>query len=430
MSKSHIVVRGDTLGAIASKYYGSWSEWPKIISSNPQLAGRKTAVDGSPLIYPGDVLIILPEEKPVQIAETLPVNSVPIVLDADAPNDITIMVGGKTFTGFTGYSISQSIDKFDAFSFSAPFDDSMKEHRKAFMPFTYQDCTVYYDGKLLFNGTLLTPDPEATADSKTVTIQGYPKCGVSNDCCLPESKYPPEYNGLTISDIAQDVLSPFGVGVVVKGDVGGPFEKVEYNPGDSVFSFLSKLAGERGLMISNEKNGDFLFWIPEKETVCDSIKEGELPFISCKAQFDSQQFYSHVTGFAKVEKEEDASSFTYENKYLISKGIIRPYSFTVDDATSGDLESCVKAKVGRMFASSVKYTLTVLGHKNSKGELWRKNMAISVLSPGAMIFKETVLLVDSVEISRSDSDGNKTVLSLVLPGARDGSLCEEFPWEE
>ena len=62
--------------------------------------------------------------------------------------------------------------------------------------------------------------------------------------------------------------------------------------------------------------------------------------------------------------------------------------------------------------------------------MWRKNMAVSLYAADAMIYRETTFLVDNVTIQRSDSDGNVTTLKLVLPGARDGSLPEEYPWEE
>ncbi|MCR4631406.1 MAG: LysM peptidoglycan-binding domain-containing protein [Treponema sp.] len=431
MSKSYTVSKGDTLGAISTRHYGLAGKWTLIKNANPQLLKRKTAIDGSPLIYPGDVLIIPEEVKPTQeVSKSAPKSSVPVVLDQDAKKDISILIDGKMFTGFSGYTIKMPIDSFDSFSFSAPFDDSSKELKEAFMPFTYKQCTVYYDGELLFNGTLMTPNPESSDQEKTVTLQGYSVCGIINDSSLPDTKYPPEYNNLKLSEIANDCCGAFGFNVSVDGSEGEAFEKVEYSPGDKLFEFLKKLAEQRGLLITNKANGDLLFWTPKKETVSCSIEEGELPYISCKGSFDSQNFYSHITGYSKVEKEEDCNSYTYENSYLIKKGVLRPTSFTADDATSTDLENAVKAKAGRMFASAVAYELKVLGHHNPDGKLWKKNMAISLLAPGAMIKKRTVFCIDEVTFARSDSDGNVTTLKLVLPGARDGSLPKEFPWEE
>ena len=431
MSKSYTVKGGDTLSAISTRQYGLAGKWVLIKNANPQLVGRKTAVDGSPLIYPGDILIIPDDEKPTaSVSASMPEGTVPSVLDDGAEQDITILIDGKAFTGFSGYTISMSVDSFDAFSFSAPFDDTVKNYRAAFRPFAYKQCSVYYDKKLLFNGTLLTPNPEVDADKKTITLQGYPACGCVNEVCLPETKYPPEYNGMKLGEIAKDCCGPFGFGVSIDGEEGAAFEKVEYSPGDTLFNFIKKLCEQRGLIITNKPNGDLLLWQPKKEKVCATIKEGEEPFLSCKPSFDSQKFFSHITGFSKVENEEDADHYTYENKLLTKAGVLRPFTFVADDATSTDLQNAVEAKAGRMFASAASYELKVIGHKTPKGDLWQKNMAISLLAPGAMIYRETVFLVDNVTIQRSDSDGNVTTLKLVLPGARDGSLPEEFPWEE
>jgi hypothetical protein len=61
--KKHTVTSGDTLGAISVVYLGTFSRWHEIVEANPQLAGRRTSIDGSPLIYVGDVLTI-PEKVP------------------------------------------------------------------------------------------------------------------------------------------------------------------------------------------------------------------------------------------------------------------------------------------------------------------------------------------------------------------------------
>ena len=94
------------------------------------------------------------------------------------------------------------------------------------------------------------------------------------------------------------------------------------------------------------------------------------------------------------------------------------------------MDTDTKATAGRMFANSVKYELVVSGHRDRTGKLYRKNMCISVYAPDAEIYRETKFQVDEVTMTRSDSDGEKTMFSLVLPGARDGKLPERFPWEE
>lgn len=117
----------------------------------------------------------------------------------------------------------------------------------------YKQVTVYFSKKIIFTGRLLTSAPQVNPDSKTITIEGYPLCGVLNDCSLPESKYPPSYSNLTLSQIANDVVEPFSINVEFDSDSGEAFEKVEYETGTAVLEFLKKLAEQRGFFLQIQK---------------------------------------------------------------------------------------------------------------------------------------------------------------------------------
>ena len=426
MSKAHTVVTGDTFVSISVKYYGTYSKWTSIRNANPQLASRNKAGDGTPLIFPGDILII-PEELEIPAAVA---NGTPSILDERAARDISIFIDGKLFTGFTGYRLTLPIDTMDAFSFSAPWQDDIDELHKVFQPFKFKQCAVYYDRELVFSGRLLTSAPEVSPESKTITIQGYPLCGVLSDCCIPESKYPPAYAGMTLQDIATDAAEPFGIEVEFDRSSGDEFADVAYEPGTKILDFLKKLAEQRGFIFTNTPYGMLRFWQPQAEAVSATFGEGSLPYISCKPTFAAQGLYSHVTGFTKTAEEADATSYTYENKYLIKAGIFRPLSFTAADADSGSIEAAVLAQVGRMYADCMSYELTVVGHRDKNGNLYRKNMMISIYSPGAMIYRDTRLQVYQVDLVRSDTEGDQAIFKLILPGSMDGEIPEVLPWDE
>jgi prophage tail gpP-like protein len=425
MSRVHKVIAGDTLGSIAVRYLGSSSKWGKITSANPQLANRRKAVDGSPLIYAGDDLIIPEDETTVRPSS---VETETVVL-TDSEQDIAIKIDGKKYTGFTGYDLDLSYDSFDTFSFSAPYSEAMTKLRDAIVPFAFKSCEVYYDGVLVLKGTLLTPDPELTDKSGEITLQGYPLCGALNDCMIPPTKYPLECMGINMKGIADAACEPYSIPVKFDGDIGPDFTEVSIEPTDKIMDFLTRLAKQRNLLFTNTEKGELLFFTARQGKAAVSFSEGNPPLLSIKPKFSPQEFYSHITGFTKTDAEYPSYSYTLENKYLINKGILRHHSITVDDAENeSDLENAVKAYAGRMFADCVSYEIECDGHHNTDGERFKKGMTVCVSAPTAMITKETNFLCRNVKLSRT-IEGKTSTLSIVLPGSYTGELPEAFPWE-
>jgi prophage tail gpP-like protein len=426
MSRVHEVIQGDTLGSIAIRYLGSSSKWGKITGTNPQLSNRKKAVDGSPLIYVGDKLIIPEDETAAPPSVHTETETITL---SDSEQDVAIKIAGKKYTGFTGYDLNLSYDSFDTFSFSAPYNDAMTELKNAIVPFAFSPAEVYYDGELVFKGTLLTPDPELTDQSSEITLQGYPLCGVLNDCMVPPTKYPLECMGLTIKGIADAACDPYSIPVIFDGEIGPEFTEVSIEPTEKIIDFLSKLAKQRNLLFTNNEKGQLVFFNAKEEKAFVSFSEGKTPLISIKPKFAAQEFYSHITGFTKTDAEYPSCSYTYENKYLIDKGIMRHHSVTIDDAeTSSDLENSVKAYAGRMFADAVSYELECEKHFNQDGQRFKKGMVVCALAPSAMICKETNFIARNVKLSRT-TEGKTSALTLVLPGSYTGKLPEAFPWE-
>lgn len=423
MSKVHKVVSGDTLGGIAVKYLGSFSRWKDIVSVNAQLTGRRTASDGSPLIYPDDVLIIPVDELEIK---NIPAKKIEV---ADGEQDVAIVIDGKKFVGFTGYELNLSYDSFDTFSFSAPYNYALKELKNAIMPFLFKKCEIYYNGSLVFTGRLLTPDPKLESGSSEICLQGYPLCGVLNDCSMLPSQFPLQFEGLNIKQIAEKIIEPYKVGVVVRGDVGAEFEDVSCEMTDNVLPFLTKLLKQRNMLFTNDEKGRLVLFSAKEKKAEVSFCEGEAPLLSVSSKFNAQNFYSHITGFTKTGSDKDSLSYTFKNKYLINKGVMRYHSVKIDDAkTQNDLEKAVKAQAGRMFADCVSYDLSCEGHLLFNDVLCKKSLTVCVKAPSAMILRDTNFLARNIKIVRG-SDGKHTEMSLVFPSSYSDKVVERLPWE-
>ena len=428
MSVSYTVKSGDTLGAISIKYLGLWDKWRKIEEANPQLIGRKTAVDGSPLIFPGDVLIIPVDDK--KNKGTIKNEKSTKVLDEKGDKEFSLLLNGIEFLGFTAFKLILNDDAPDAFSLSAPFDPKEEVFKKSFAPLTFMDCILYYKKKIIFKGKLSVTSPKIEADSRTIDLQGNASYGILS-CAIPDSKFPPSYTGLKLSEIAADAATPFGISVSMEGDEGEAFDKVSYDVGGKILDFLSKLAKQRGLIITNTPMGNLKFWNNKPSESCGTFIEGEYRFISCTASFSESDFYSHITGYTKVDekKGEAPQKYTFENKYLTKRGVLKPFAYTVEDSEKDDLETAVKAKAAAMLCACVSYELTVLGVTDKNGNLFKKGCCVIVKAPSAQIYSEFKFQAKSIEINRDDTNGLTTKLKLVLPGLRNNQIPTKWPWE-
>lgn len=418
MSRSHTVVKGDTPYKLAIKYYGSGRKYPIIIDANPHIRGQN--------IYPGEILIIPDEIE--EITNPTKVREPPETIQNVLEDSISILIDNNLFSFFTNYSITFRIDTFDTFSFSAPFDDLIQIYRDIFRPFSYKPVSIYYGKDLIFTGILLAPESSASPDRKEISITGYSKPAILNDCMMPVTAFPLEFNNQNLNQITSVLCRYYGIKYSFIAPVGNSFEKVSLEIDKNIFSFLSDLAKQRGLLITNDEPGKLIFWQSAEGNPVASFKQGELPFISCKPTFNYQSFFSHITGVTSTTESKDSEKYTYENKYLTKQGILRNYNYVAEDIKDNEIKNAVLSKVGRMFGESASYELTVQGHRDREGNLYKKNTLITLLSPGAMIYTESKLLIKSLTMSRGN-DGDTTTFSLVLPGAYTGEIPEVFPWE-
>jgi prophage tail gpP-like protein/phage tail protein X len=410
MSQTHTIATGDDFDKIARKVYGSEVDAPLIIRSNPGLAEPLT---------PG-VIIFIPDkpDAPSVIVQNAA---------ADNENEVALSVGGERFRFWDSVTITLSMDALDAIEFSAPFEIDNAKFREIFRPLSFQDLSITVGGRLLFTGTMLTPKPATDPESRTVSVTGYSKPGVLNDCTMPASSFPLEFNGLGLKEIAATVCAPFGLSVTFAADQGAIFERVAIEPGAKVLQFLAGLARQRNLVISSTFAGGLLFQqsVNTGQPVA-RLEEGVSPLTSVTPQYKEQEYYSHVTGIQPATLGIGGSQFTVSNSRL--KGVIRPFTFAADDTLGADAKGAVEAKTGRMFASVVSYSISVAGWRDPQGDLWVPNRTIKLLAPGAMIYNEYEFVIRSVNLIKT-SDSESATMVLVLPGSFEGKIPEAMPWD-
>lgn len=398
---------GDTFDLIARRVYGDELSAYLIREANPGVTDP---------ILGGLVLTIpdLPDLRP-------DLSNVP-------SNETGILIDGKRFKGWESVRIVRSIDAMDTIEFTAPFESDDGNFRKTFKPLSFKSCVFFVDGSPLFTGTAVSVTPNLEPNRKAVEVGGYSLPGVLNDCTVPPSAYPAEFDGLDLVQIADRLVRPFGLGILILNDIGSIFERVACEPSKKVLSFLIELAQERGLIVSSSTDGSLTFSkSSEAGAPVAILKQGESPLISVTPTFSPQEYYSTVTGIEPVVFGLEGSRHTIRNPHL--EGIFRPYAFIAQDTEDADVPQLVEAKAGRMFANVATYSANVATWRDPQGDLWEPNTTLKLLAPDAMVYSEYEFLIRSVTFERGP-DSETATLELVFPESFRGELPERMPWED
>ncbi len=413
----YTVVSGDKIRSIARRAYG-YDRSADVVSANyEKLNGRETSLEGLPTIYAGDKLWL--PDKSKEYSETV---------DATVDDEIAIRIDGQVFRGWTASNISRSINTIaDGFTFSFPFDPTDETLIELTRPYSYKKCELFIGGDLYISGQCIKWSTASRTNQTMKTIDVRTKAGHTIECMAQNSAY--EQNGLTLSEIAEEIMAPYGDDlspVFTDGD-SDEFPKVRKEMTESDFSFLSNLAAQKGFLITSYTTGEMAFIQAAVDgSPVFSFEEGVTAIEHISASYDGQKVFSSLTAVTESAGTAGPSS-TLENDLV---PIYRPFVFSADDLESGNLDSAIEWKRSKALAESAPVSVTVTGWRNKYGQLWEENMVGSVYWPSIDIYTKTDYIVASVNLKKDENGGNVSVLTLVLPQAYTLDYPDSFPWED
>jgi len=370
------------------------------------------------------------------------------------PSEVFLEINGQAWEYWSNVTLVEQVDGIARVSFTSVFEPERKEFREVFRPYSYPEIVMHLGGEVRFVGTGMAITPQVSPDQVTVTVDAYAKCGVLNDVTMLESQLPTEFKNLTLEQIAKQVCEPFGVNVVFgqpqvvvldldsggsyldidalgRTDPGTPFEKVQLKPGKKILPFLIDLAKQRGLIIRSTPDGDLLFTVANTDTndVIATLEENR-PVVKVTPNFETQEYYSSLTGIAKTKGGATGSRFSVENPKLADNfDVNRPYVYELNDTDPADVPVAVEARMGRMFADAISYDIDVATTEDQSTTYWTPDRYITLLAPKAMVYRKSPLLIRENELRFTPTRSDAT-LRTILPGALSGELPELFPWEE
>lgn len=400
----YVTKKGDTYKDLARLFYGDDKKASYIKYANPELGDD--IPEGAGITIPNLNFLFVPENY-------------------KDSTDVYLKVDNGTITTWQSITVTMNVSSFDSLVFEIPMTD---EAKSIFKPFTFNSVQVYVGSALIFNGTVISVAPSLTQSGRTLSVACYPVCGVLNDCMLPVNAFPLEFVNKSITDIVTEVCDYFGIKVKNLSGNGAYFDLVSLKPDQKVLDFLIELANQRSLILTNDENGDLILYKlnPSSEPVAN-LSEGYAPLESVSCSFNHQNYYSHISGIEPPDLGFQGSVYTLKNKRL--KGVLRPYTYELKNSGKGQNNKLdVNAKMGRMFANSLEYNVTVSSWRDASGNIWRKGSLITLLAPSVFVDSVFDFVIRDVSLSKTTDYKESAALTLVLKEAYNGKVPDKLPF--
>lgn len=313
-----------------------------------------------------------------------------------------------------------------AFNFQFNFDPDNADHVEFSCVTHFHDALIEYNGERLITGRLINNSFSEAAAPQLSSFAGYSFAGVLEDCEIPASTYPLQYNGLSLRSISEKLFAPFGVGSVVHASVADrmdkPFTVTSATEKQKVKDYLKELCLQRNIVMTHDVFGRVVFTQPntDKETVLDlDLSKGAPKGVSATMVFNGQGMHSPITVIKQFAftAAGNAGQESITNPYVL-QSIFRPR--TVIQSSGDDLDTLEYAK--RVLADELRnvgVTITLDSWEGKTGKLLKPGDMVSLICPKIYIFEKTRFFVETVSL---ELDAQKTVavLNCVLPEVYNG----------
>lgn len=317
---------------------------------------------------------------------------------------------------FNKFELDMKYDSIaSSFGFDFYYDPENPEHVELACIGHYHLATIEHEGELLLSGFILSEQFTDSSTKSLTKFTGYSYPGVLEDCQIPTSLYPLQSDGLTLKQIVDKLIAPFGLTYVIDSSVSSRmnevFIKTTANEKQSVKGYLSELASQKNIVISHNEKGQIVF--TEAKTKRNPVInfDGGIPFDTMSLTFNGQPMHSHITVIREAGKDGgNAGESTIRNPYV--PFVYRPK--TIIQSSGDDIDTSKAARTALSDElKSLKLTITV-DRWDINGKIIKPNNIINVKNKNLYLFNDSKWFIESVKLT-GDNQKKTAVLTCVLP---------------
>ncbi|XQE65766.1 phage baseplate assembly protein [Pseudomonas sp. P3C3] len=343
-------------------------------------------------------------------------------------SEVMLIVDGKDWGGWKGYRINLGMQQL-AGRFDLTLTERWAGQATAREIPEGAPCTLHYDGELLITGHVDRVGPTYNSQDHSISVSGRDKTADLVDCSAPAT----QWIGRGLADVARELCAPFGINVIDLAGANAPFRSLKPNDGETVFEMLDQAARIRGVLLITDGKGNLVITRAGQARAKDDLVLGRNINTGAPNR-DLTDVYSHYTLKGQSQGSDDwyGEQAAAVLATAVDKRIkrYRPLTLIADgplDPAAARQRVTWERNVRWGRSQAISYTL--IGHRQSNGELWRHNTLATVFDDYSYLRGAERLITDINYIL--DEQGERVeptvmpreafeVLSIPEPEATDG----------
>jgi prophage tail gpP-like protein len=351
----------------------------------------------------------------------------------DAPPEVTLVVNGAKYGGWTSVSIRKSMESLaDEFTLEltnqrvGPVGQyistglTLRDVKIAADELAGSDeCEIQIDGKTVIVGYVDDFDFEYDANRADLRVSGRSKTGDLVDCSAVYKTG--LWQKATILQIATDLCSPFGIDVLplIANDFDWlkPFDRFRIDDGETVYETLSRAAEMRALLLRSGNDGSLQIERAGQFSSGAGLELGKNVLVGSIGRSYRERF-SEYTFKGQTEASDEWSGLT-ANKLehrVTDTGVARYRPMVVHSDKQRGKDDVGKRAVWERnvrAGRSIRHRYTVEEWTSNLGLLWDPNTLVKITDDWCDV--DTTALVTSVEFVLAGE--RVTTLELMDPSA-------------
>lgn len=328
-----------------------------------------------------------------------------------------VKINNKKYDFFSSITVNLSYNSFaSTFGITAFFDPEDDDHKSLFRPLRYSKVEIEHNNETLLTGRKLNPRFKSSSSPNLATLSGYSLTGVLEDSSIPISVYPLQSDGLSLKEIAEKILKPFDIAVVVdlavKDRANEVYESSDGKVDGTVKDYLTELATQKSIILSHTSGGALLLTEVKANTrpiadLSDALEK--------TMSVSGQKLHSSITALKEASLDGgNAGEKELDNPIIDS---FRPRVITQTSGNDNDTElAAIKARASEL--SAIKLVIK-LDSWIVNNRVIKPNQVISVKDPNIFLFKKTNWFIESVSLS-GNAESETAVLNCVPPEVYNG----------